>query len=129
MTPFVRYWLPVLAHMALTFYFSHQPRLPGPPMSIPYFDKIMHASFFGLLAFLFLRAWLKGDYSFINLKTVGVTLLFVGLYGLSDEFHQSFIPTRSPDLADWLADMTGAVVVCVTVFFMWGKPMNTPTDS
>ncbi|MEZ4273606.1 MAG: VanZ family protein [Myxococcota bacterium] len=30
------------------------------------------------------------------------------LYGLVDEFHQSFVPGRSPDLLDALADAAGA---------------------
>lgn len=29
--------------------------------------------------------------------------------GLADEFHQSFVPTRQPELDDWLADLAGTV--------------------
>ena len=127
MKDFVRFWLPALAHMALIFFLSHQSRLPGPPMPIPYFDKMMHGLFYGVLGFLVLRAWLKGSYACIDWKAVAFTLLVVALYGLSDEFHQSFVPNRTPDIADWLADMTGATLVCIFIFCF--KQMRQPAPS
>jgi len=90
-------------------------------MPIPFFDKFMHGLFYGVLAFLVMRAWLQGRYASLDWKAIAMTLFIVALYGLSDEFHQSFIPNRSPDVADWLADMSGAALVCVTLFFVWGK--------
>ncbi|HSH41142.1 MAG TPA: VanZ family protein, partial [Arenicellales bacterium] len=32
------------------------------------------------------------------------------LYGISDEWHQSFVPGREPDVLDVLADGVGAAV-------------------
>jgi len=32
------------------------------------------------------------------------------LYGVTDEFHQSFVPGRFPDMADWAVDTVGATV-------------------
>ena len=34
------------------------------------------------------------------------------LYGLSDELHQSFVPNRTSDIADLMADGIGACVGC-----------------
>lgn len=31
-------------------------------------------------------------------------------YGITDEFHQSFVPQRMPDPADWAVDTLGALV-------------------
>ena len=31
------------------------------------------------------------------------------LYGITDEFHQSFVPGRVPDIADWAVDTAGAL--------------------
>ena len=39
------------------------------------------------------------------------------LYGVSDEFHQSFVPGRTPDAADVLADAVGAALALTAA---WG---------
>jgi len=44
-------------------------------------------------------------------------VIFVGaLYGASDEFHQAFVRGRTPDWADWIADVVG--VVCGYLLIM-----------
>lgn len=37
------------------------------------------------------------------------------LYGVSDEFHQSFVPGRTPDVMDWLVDTAGATLAALAV--------------
>ncbi len=38
-------------------------------------------------------------------------MILVGaLYGVTDEWHQVFVRGRSPDLGDWLADVTGVLL-------------------
>lgn len=39
-----------------------------------------------------------------------VALIVASLYGVSDEIHQAFVPTRQPDVVDWLTDSLGAGV-------------------
>ena len=39
-----------------------------------------------------------------------VSLCYSSLYGLSDEWHQSFVPGRVADYKDWLADTLGASI-------------------
>lgn len=41
-------------------------------------------------------------------RAVGIALLVCALYGASDEFHQAFVPYRTPDPLDWLTDVIGA---------------------
>ena len=66
----------------------------------PPWDKLYHAGNFGVLAALLHlatgRAWLA--------------VLLASIYGVSDEVHQAFVPGRSADAADWLADTAGALV-------------------
>ena len=40
------------------------------------------------------------------------TVVFCLVYGMTDEFHQSFIPQRSVSGLDLLADLVGAMLVC-----------------
>lgn len=38
-----------------------------------------------------------------------IAVLIASAYGVSDEFHQSFTPGRTPDPMDWLVDTAGAL--------------------
>lgn len=46
-----------------------------------------------------------------------VAVVFAVLYGVSDEWHQSFVPGRSPDALDVVADGFGALAAAVA---LWG---------
>jgi VanZ family protein len=45
-------------------------------------------------------------------KVAVETVLFCLVYGMTDEFHQSFIPRRSVSGLDLLADLAGVMLVC-----------------
>ena len=69
---------------------------------------------YGVLAALLLRATGKAPLS----------LLIAGLYGVSDEVHQHFVPGRSASAWDALADVLGAGIVCGMWYFKpskWGR--------
>jgi VanZ family protein len=72
-------------------------------------DKIAHVGIFFILTLLCWRAfhhqtsirWLKN-------RAVLIAFIVATIYGFSDEFHQRFVPGRSYDLYDFLADSLGA---------------------
>jgi VanZ family protein len=37
------------------------------------------------------------------------------VYGATDEFHQYFVPNRSAEVQDWLADVLGAVIAAIVI--------------
>lgn len=39
-------------------------------------------------------------------------------YGASDEIHQMFVPGRSPEIFDFLADTTGGILAALFVKFV-----------
>jgi len=87
-----------ILYMAVIFYASS---LPGGIVGIPApWDKLAHAASYGFLGWLWQRA----------LGFPGWAWAIATLYGLSDEFHQRFVPGRMFDLADWLADGIGAAI-------------------
>lgn len=45
------------------------------------------------------------------------SLVFCSLYGLSDEWHQSFVPGRDADLLDWVADTLGASIALSMIHY------------
>jgi VanZ family protein len=74
-------------------------------------DKLLHAIAYGILAALFFRAfYFQTNQRWGSVLLFLVSALVSGLYGLSDEWHQSFVPARSADWVDWLADLLGAVI-------------------
>ncbi|MBW1635591.1 MAG: VanZ family protein [Deltaproteobacteria bacterium] len=104
--------------MGIIFFLSHQ---PGDslymPSFIPGFDKIAHMGVYALLAGTVLYAFQpelrNGRTVTFLLATVAICLI----YGLGDEFHQSFIPGRSVSAADVVADTLGAVGTCIAWYF------------
>ena len=94
--------------MSVIFLLSGTPDLT-PPISGPGFDKIYHAGAYGLLAVLFLAVMQPDSKAGYRLPQAVLAILLAGAYGLSDEWHQSFVPTRMPDVWDVVADVTGAV--------------------
>lgn len=111
---------PAALVMAAIFYFSHQTGddlnslLPWFQRWVPSmmsFDWGHFVSYFGLaLAFL----WAFGE-SRPSWRTQAAVVLLCGLYGLTDEYHQRFVPGRSPDLADLRNDMIGAALAMLFV--------------
>ena len=82
--------------------------IEGP--SFPAKDKIAHVAIYaGLAAIVGAGIRRKGRSS--PAFEIMFPILFATLYGVTDEIHQSFVPTRSCDLLDVAADFTGAVLV------------------
>jgi hypothetical protein len=47
-----------------------------------------------------------------------LAVLIVSAFGVTDEWHQSFVPGRDCDVFDWLADTAGAALA-VTLYVKW----------
>ena len=45
-----------------------------------------------------------------------LSIAFCSLYGLSDEWHQSFVVGRESDVTDWFADTSGSVLAIVLLY-------------
>jgi len=101
--------LPLLGMMGLLFYASSQ---PGDSFELPELfeiDKVLHCLAYAVLAACVLfafpdRSSWPGGFS----SGLGV-VLFCLAYGISDEFHQLFVPYRSACVSDLVADTVGAV--------------------
>jgi len=99
-------WGPVIAYMAALFYVQSLSSVPSPPGNLT--DKHEHFFFYGILAALALRALAKGEWRAITLRTVVSAIAISSLYGVSDEFHQRFVPGRSYEILDMAADAIGS---------------------
>ncbi len=89
---------------ALVILFLCVIKLPesGSQATIPHLDKLVHFLMFLFLSFVY------------YLEKRALTLLialFLAFYGAFIEFVQYFLPYRSADFFDWLADVLGILAV------------------
>jgi len=104
---FLWVWGPALVWMAVTFYVSHQPVVVI-PLGAP--DYVAHGVSYAGLGVMLLRGLAGGRLSAMSWRLVLLATLLGGLYGVTDEFHQSFIPGRDASLSDIIADTVGALI-------------------
>lgn len=105
-------WLPVAAYMAAIFWFSSQPVLPGVALLPAWLshDWLHHGAAYAGLALITLRAVAAGAWRGVTAATLLAAWAIAVVYGLTDEWHQSFVPGRTPDGRDVLADAAGAAL-------------------
>lgn len=91
--------------------------LPTPRVS----DKLLHfAAFAVLVVLLDLTARIQSKNPWIKSNHFIFTYVLIMIYGAFDEIHQYFIPGRSADYMDWIADMAGAAtgVILLHLFLL-----------
>ena len=122
-------WLalaPAVGWMALIFALSAQshPPQPAPIEGLPFIDKVEHLIEYGILgALLFLglhRARLPSP-AWPVWKVAKLAFVIAILYAASDEFHQSAVPFRQADGADFVVDAVGAFLFAFILAFVVSK--------
>lgn len=130
MKSFLKYWLPVLGWLVVTFIGSTNvlsvantsrfivPFLlwlkPGMTEEatwriIVVMRHCAHVGEYMVLALLMWRALRWGISVSMRMSTLcGVVLLGCALFAASDEFHQTFVKSRTPSVRDVLLDVVGA---------------------
>ncbi len=106
-------WAPLLAYLALIFYLSSRSQVPW---AADYPDYLLHAFEYAGLAVLAARALNDGLVRRVpesRLRTVFVACV---AYAISDEIHQYFVPGRSSDYRDVLADACGAAIILAVLW-------------
>jgi len=107
---FLLYWVPVIVYAALIFVVSAQPH---PERLFPSFleqlgDKFLHVVEYGVLAVLCYRAFRHAWYGRGAPTALVLAIVVATVYGISDEVHQAFVPSRTTDPWDVIADLAGA---------------------
>ena len=97
-----RLWI---AYLFIILGLSSIPGGAGDKLPLPYhMDKVVHFVLYSGFGLLFARGNFEG-------RTLGrfllIAALTAGLIGLADEVYQGFIPGRSQELGDWVADLSG----------------------
>jgi VanZ family protein len=116
-----------VAYCAAIFWLSNAPRDPLPQYRFPGRDKVAHAVIYGGLAAVVSQGIRRRGKPVSPAVQFWAPVVFAGLYGLSDELHQSFVPGRSADALDLLVNVSAALIVqywlCVR---RWRIAIRTP---
>lgn len=84
--------------------------IPVPDLGITFTDKILHFFVFGILGLLITRGMRFSKKQLLKSKPVLTAIILGCLFALSDEVHQAFVPSRSAEVLDWVADFIGIVI-------------------
>jgi len=95
-------WAFVVVMVLFIFYISSLTFPPVPP-GINIKAILYHFFAFFFLAFFLLPALVKGK----KKNLIFIAIILAVLYGISDEFHQLFVPGRVCSFSDILADSAG----------------------
>lgn len=120
MTRLLRDWGPALLWTATLFALSSRPTLPVDMGSG--LDKVAHFGAYSLLGMLLARGQTRSGIAVLWAVAAGM------LIGALDEFYQSFVPGRSAELADWIADALG-VLTGVSLYHLsrgWWRSRSSP---
>lgn len=71
--------------------------------------KAGHFSEYAILALLAARAFRTSSRELLRIRWFWAALLLVIIYSLTDEFHQSFVPSRGASVYDSLIDSLGGL--------------------
>ncbi|QQG66691.1 VanZ family protein [Desulfobulbus oligotrophicus] len=120
-------YLPVGLVMSGIFYLSHQ---PGGTFTLPAvvnIDKLLHCLVYTILGVTFYVALSPQWRSNHPVYAGGATLMFCLVYGISDEWHQSFIAGREVSGSDVAADVGGGLLAVLSVW-AWRTWRRDTTD-
>ncbi|MES2764672.1 MAG: VanZ family protein [Bacteroidota bacterium] len=106
--------VPLIVLSIVIFTLSHMSRPPMPESGYEFEDKVLHCVAYFAYGMTVLLALMVNFPKVSFSKLAMLTLIIGGLFGFSDEYHQSFVPNRDSGIEDWYADITGIAMSLVT---------------
>jgi VanZ family protein len=128
---FTKYWLPVMLWMCFIFWMSTEtfsspntfswieillrflvPNISSQEMVFIHalIRKVGHVMEYFILGLLLFRTFRGGSISSWNWRWSFFAVIVVALWAASDEFHQSFVPTRTASAVDVGIDIAGGIL-------------------
>jgi len=83
--------------------------------------KAGHLTEYAIFATLAARAFRTSSHDLIRRHWFWVSWLLAFAYALSDEFHQSFVPSRTASIHDSLIDSAGALIALTIIWLRQRK--------
>ena len=107
------FWTITVCYMGAIYIVSSLNNIDIPALTMGS-DKVLHACAYMGLAFL---SYISMNKSGIKKYIFIAAFLFTSIYGVTDEFHQSFVPGRDSSTGDLIADFSGAFIGCLGASF------------
>ncbi len=101
-------WAPVVLYAALIFGLSSIHSPPSAPSSLS--DKDLHVVLYAGFGALVVRALARGWRRAVTARAAVLAVVVCGVYGVSDEVHQHFVPPRQVEVLDVVADTIGGAI-------------------
>lgn len=102
-------WMPVVLCMVIIFILSSVPGKDIPPIFV-FQDVVYHLLAFFFLAYFFAKALKNSFFNIRQSRLIIFTLAFGLFYGITDEFHQLFVPFREFSGMDIMFDGIGSLL-------------------
>jgi VanZ family protein len=109
--------LPLIIYWIILFVLTSLPT--GMAITTDISDKINHFGAYGLLSvLLYLNLYFQDRIKLFNRYPATFTLLIASIYGMLDEIHQMYVPGRSAEFLDWLADFSGSLMAVLITGYL-----------
>ncbi len=120
------FWFLPLSVAAAIVWLSAQSHYPGGIVLPPPLDKVAHASVFGLLGLCLDLALQRNRPDLPMYRRHGLVFLAVALFGATDEWHQLYVPGRSCEFGDWVADALGGSlgILLASLPYLWTRRLS-----
>lgn len=104
----ILHWIPALATVCLIVFLSHRSHLPGAGLGL---NPLLHFIEYAILTLTLVWGRSAGLRRRITTRQLVWLWILGSLFAVTDEIHQSFVPSRDASAGDVLADITGIVLV------------------
>ncbi len=135
MTRFLLTWGPALLWVLILFFLSELREIPDGLQPFTFIPPLLaHVIVYAILGLaLGWGRWMSGgqsgDGGGARRPPSHALLLGLGyLYGALDEWHQGFVPGRTPSVVDWVADVVGVTLGYAAALYLmgWGGDRDRP---
>lgn len=121
MNRFMKSHLPTILYVALIIFLSSIPSDKQPELDILKFDKVIHLVEYGIFAWLVYRSTLQLLSDSRKKLTAILSFLFIVGVAFFDETFQGYIPGRTNDIFDSMADILGGAIIIVFLHYYKGR--------
>ena len=84
--------------------------------------KLAHFTEYAILAFLAARAFSTSPRPGIRNRWFLISLILIVIWALADEYHQSFVPSRTGTVIDSFIDIAGGLTALLVIRRRKGAP-------